>query len=313
MKQILLLFLLIFTALNTIGQEYKYVPFPDSNAIWSEVFWKPISEPPPNWIYNQYALFNEDTLINGIIYNKLYHSTSTSKITRENSICIGGIREDSLKRVYASKCLFQVTPDVKEILLFDFSLNEGDTLFSSYGDSIFTYCLLGDEVIANVDTIKINDSYRKVFTFDNHNKIVWIEGIGSLQGLLICYSSWPTNGMSNDLVCMHQNDTLLYFNSGRNNIYNDCIPKFILNDIPTLPNLEINVYPNPVSDGIVYFDNLDFDYLELFDLNGNIIVSEDIRNANCFELNLKDFPLGVYSYILKSKGLLPIRGKLIIQ
>jgi len=56
------MFVLLLTNLS-IAQEYQYIPFPDSNAVWSEVYWKPISEPPPSWEFNQYALFNEDTLI----------------------------------------------------------------------------------------------------------------------------------------------------------------------------------------------------------------------------------------------------------
>ena len=97
MKRLVILYVVIISVTSANAQEYRYIPFADSNAVWSEVYWKPISEPDPRWEYNQYALFNEDTIINGITYHKLFH-TNASEITRKNSTCIGGIREDNIKK-----------------------------------------------------------------------------------------------------------------------------------------------------------------------------------------------------------------------
>lgn len=121
----LILFLLLIKS-NLDAQEYQYTPFPDSNAVWSEIYYKPISEPCPSWVYNKYALFNEDTIINDIIYHKLFHTNST-EITKENSECIGGIREDSLKRIFVISSS-EFVPEIKEVMIYDFGLNEGDTI-----------------------------------------------------------------------------------------------------------------------------------------------------------------------------------------
>lgn len=309
MKTVLLL-LFILICLTLSAQEYKYVSFPDSNAIWSEIYWKPISQPSPRWVYNQYALFNEDTVINGIVYHKLFHTNVSSKITRDNSICIGGIREDSLKRVFI-KYDDQFKPDEpyykKEFLLYKFGLSIGDTI-SGEKDKIEIYPFK-NLVVKEIDTIQINNSKRKIFSFLRPFWVYWIEGIGNVKGLTFTSGDLPTNGMDNDLVCMHQNDTLMYYN----NRYDGCVPQFVIDDVALLPNAEIKVYPNPAPKGVIYFGNLDFETLELFDLKGNLVRMINIKGISCYELNVLDLTPGIYYYRLKTKGLVPTKGKLIVQ
>ena len=314
MKKIIIFLVAGLIAYTLTAQEYQYVPFPDSNAVWSEIHWKSYFDPPPRWVYNQYALFNEDTVINDITYHKLYHTNSATEITRENSLCIGGIREDSLKRVFVNSSIFQVVPEIAEVLIYDFSLSEGDTLYNEYSKEICTSCFGIFEIVADIDTVKIHNDYRKVITFNNPNAVTWIEGIGSLQGLLQCWPDWPTNGISTELVCMHQNDILLYYYPGTDEIpYENCIPSFVVDGFPILANTDIKIYPNPVNGETVYFENLDFETLELFDLEGKLIMKETIKGFNIFELKIPCLSPGVYTYRLKTKGLVPTQGKLVVQ
>jgi hypothetical protein len=240
-----LIFILICFALS--AQEYKYVAFPDSNAVWSEVYWKPISQSGSRWVYNQYALFNEDTVINGITYHKLFHTNASTKITRGNSECIGGIREDSLKcilfRDFNKSHEYSFLNKYGEILLYNFNLKVNDTIRNS---SDFSN-IVGVSYLSaiKIDTVKIANSLRKVFQFSKIPWEVWIEGIGKIKGLLFPSGDLPTNGMNNDLVCLHQNDTLVYYN----NTYDGCVPQFVIDDVVLFPNKEIKVYPNPVPEG----------------------------------------------------------------
>lgn len=304
---------LLFTmiCLTLSAQQYKYVAFPDSNAVWSEIHWKPIFDPEPLWVYKQYALFNEDTVINGISYHKLFLSNSASKITRKNSICVGGIREDSLKRVFANSSLFRFVPEIKEVLLYDFSLKEGDTFYANYKEGVCTNCtgFQNGGVVYNIDTIKIYNHYRKVFILNNNNRVTWIEGIGNLQGLLECWPDWPTNGIKKELICMHQNDTLMLYNDK----YGSCIPQFVIDGVALLPNTDIRVYPNPAKGGKVYFDNLEFETLELFDSGGKLLMQNTVKGTDCYELDVTKLYPGSYYYLLKAKGLVPTKGKLVIQ
>ncbi len=311
-KTISITIFFVITCNNYINaQEYEYVPFPESDAVWSEIYWKSVFEPYPRWLYNKYAIFNEDTIINGIKYHKLFHTHDT-KITRGNSKFIGGIREDSLKRIIANASMFELVPEIEEVILFDFSLNIGDTITQYINDTICTNIRF-ELVVVDIDTLSINHTKRKVFSF-NIPWTHWIEGIGSVQGLVFPSGDLPTNGISNDLVCMHQNDSLLYYYSGSGDIYyDDCIPSFVINGAILLPNPSINVYPNPITDGTAYFENLDFETFELFDFYGKLIKEENIKGVRQFELKTSGFPSGSYFYRLKSKGLLPTQGKLIIE
>lgn len=311
MKKILIYLLLNFTAITISAQEYQYVPFPDSNAVWSEVYWKPISEPCPLWVYNKYALFNEDTILNGITYHKLFH-TNDSKITRENSIFVGGLREEN-RRVYI-KYGKSFVPDEpfykKEFLLYDFSLYKGDTIWAN--TDMIDISPLEYLVVKDIDTILVDEILRKVYSFNSVPWVFWIEGIGNVKGLLFTSGDLPTNGMDNDLVCFHQNDTLLYHYSGAENAYDGCVPSFVLNDVSILPNPEVKVYPNPATGELVYFEGLDFEKLDLYDNNGNLIISKNVNGFDKYALDIFRFTPGVYFYQLKKQGLLPTGGKLII-
>lgn len=108
---------------------------------------------------------------------------------------------------------------------------------------------------------------------------------------------------------MSQNDTLLYYYS----YYDGCIPSFVIDDIRLLANPDVKVYPNPVLGETVYFENIDFETLELFNSQGKLIVKKYIKGLSQLELNLSNFPSGIYPYVLKTKDLIPTQGKLIIQ
>jgi len=312
MKQIpLSIILLLFQVLifrNSWAQNYKYVSFPDCNAIWSEVLWD--SNSPA--VFNQFALFKEDTVINGLTYHKLFHSNAAT-ITSGNSKCIGGIREDSQKRIWVSNLKnstinYSLSNTNGEIMLFDFSLQVGDTIsakkdFANIGHGEYL-------VVKHIDSLQIHKSIRKVFSFEKYFWIKWIEGIGNVQGLIFPYGELTTGGgLISKLICMHHNDTLMFLNDTSS----DCIPQFVIDDVELFPNPDIKVYPNPVAGGIAYFDDLEFELLELFDLNGNLVRKENIKGTNCYELNVLNLPAGNYSYRLTTKGLLPTQGKLIIQ
>ncbi len=306
MKVVIMLFTLTMFVFSSRSQEYQYVSFPDSNSVWSEYYWS--SESPA--VYNKFALFNEDTLINGITYKKLFHTANHSSITPENSSCIGGIREDSLNRVFASISIGGfVTPETQEILLYDFNLNEGDTIRRYISDKVTANFSADFLVVEDIDTIEINNSTRKVFSFLNYPWTRWIEGIGNAQGLAFPSGDLTTGGDNSELICMHQNDTLMYFNDE----YEGCVPQFVIDNVAILPNYEIKVYPNPVYGGSVHFENLQFETFELYDAHGQLTRKNTIHGSTKFVLDASELTPGIYTYRLITIGLIPTQGKLIVQ
>lgn len=313
MKIRLTLFLLVIFSLTIKAQEYQYIPFPDSNAVWSEVFVEPDYEANTmKYIYNKFALFNEDTVLNGITYHKFFH-THEAEINPDNSVCIGGIREDSTKKVWfnrweKSNAEKAYANENGEILLYDFSINYGDTLEPT--DHVFlTYS--SRLTIKNIDTLQIGGSLRKVFSFKELRHPQWIEGIGNKKGVVMRMDDLTHNdGMNNYLVCFHQNDSLIYFDYER---FESCVPAFVFNDAPFMLNPKIKVYPNPVTNNTVRFENLHFESIELYDMYGGLIRTESIKRKSEIELILTGLSPGIYTYFIKSKGMVPVQGKLVIQ
>jgi hypothetical protein len=80
-----------------------------------------------------------------------------------------------------------------------------------------------------------------------------------------------------------------------------------------LPVTSIKVYPNPVTEGMVFFENLDYEILELFDSDGCRLSSYDISGRAAYSIDVKQFPHGVYVYQLKTKDFLPVCGKIIVK
>ena len=183
-----------------------YFPFPDSNAVWSEKFNPPECEGYSS--YHIYGLLNQDTIINSVSYHNLF-SFSDTIFTEEYATYIGGIREDSTKRIYYKginvfeSCYPADTNNYGEVLLYDFSVSVGDTIENAN-------VIPGDILIVNsIDSIFINGKYRMRINL-NYSSSQWVEGIGNIgRGLLFNSGSVPTKGFSNDLICFKKNDTLI--------------------------------------------------------------------------------------------------------
>lgn len=141
----------VLLSVEAKSQAYTYHPFPSSNYTWEGFtncgamgnFWT------DHWTFQN----------NGDV--GIYHRIGSSIF----------IRKDSVKRVYLYSAVD--TPS-HELLLYDFSLNAGDTMHSN-----ITY------VVDYVDTLYYNTVWRR--TLHTHSLYglandVWIEGIGSQQG-----------------------------------------------------------------------------------------------------------------------------------
>lgn len=297
-------------------QEYQYVPFPNSNAVWSEMYYPPIlSGDDPR--YERFALTNEDTLIGSIAYKKVYIFFDTAFI-KENASYVGGIREDENKKIfYRGTEIHGFKPSYiqivnnggtkdDEILLFDFSLQVGDTF--SYGNLSMSEDYL---VVTEIDTLRINNSTRKIFHFEPIWWVQWIEGIGSLKGLLFTSGDLPTNGLDNDLICFKKNDTILYFNAE----YDKCIPLITkTNEIIEISSV-IRAFPNPAFSSVITFlfpDN-SFEIIEIFDSRGILIQKQCLDSQTEFMLSTEVFKKGIYFYSAFSKGGKKYTGKFIIN
>ena len=146
--------------------------------------------------------FEGDTVVNGKSYLKVFESQDS---LQTNWVQVGLIREDTnTHQVYFTDNY------INEGLLYDFDLEIGDTVYVENFYNSESVSL----IVNNIDSIIINGNSRKkyfLYSEEYHRTEIWIEGIGSLRGIL--YSGkFPPPGGGVELLCSHQDGSLIYIN-----------------------------------------------------------------------------------------------------
>ena len=208
----------------------------------------------------------------------------------------GGIREDTtLKKVY-------FTDFIDEMVLYDFSLDIGDTIFYSIPSSgIDYYKVVQDKYSVIVSGQMRNMFYLKnsLYNFDDY----WIEGIGSVYRFGLLYPIKPyivMDGSTPYFGCF-SHDSITYINE------NACISScpcswWIVNTDDFLETATvIEVIPNPFSDIITVKSSnafISFIKVEIFNSIGSRIVNKSLNQSNEINIDVSSLPNGIY--ILKT-------------
>jgi hypothetical protein len=315
MKKLFLLCLTVSLFSNLNAQEYEYVPFPTTDAIWSEVFYYPISSSSlsEKSEYRRFAMSGDDTTINGMQYKKLF-MFSDSVFDVKNADYIGGIREDSNKRVYyTGKLVFEeFSLDTKgdtsksEYKIYDFSANIGDTII------LDVYLFENYSVVKSIDTLNILGKPRRVYSFQDFFWVSWIEGIGNVAGLLFSSDVLPTNGLYNELVCFEENGTRFYYNED----YGSCRPETNLvysNLVEQSTNIgELKITPNPSHGHIkVSFNQSQTGTITVYSGLGNVCLSKKVYQEKETEIDVPG--KGIFLVKFTNAGINIYSSKLIIN
>ena len=198
--------------------------FPTSDAIWN------IQRDEEKFYYG----LSGDTIISGIVYNKLYLLNDTTLNIDLNDEYIGGFRQEGKKvwfrpsfppfyPLYDDDLHRPSYPD--ETLLYDFSKNVGDTIWHNAIPTEGYYWTVKDSITASIITaIEVDEQERKIYhievcAHDNAQLFPmktdsWIEGIGSVNyGLWWFLTPLPTCVCPEfHLVCFKQGDEVKYIN-----------------------------------------------------------------------------------------------------
>lgn len=270
----------VISALS-FGQDYY--PFPDSNAIWNE--YSVHVENPQNVAYKiRYGMIG-DTTIGNRQYSKIYKLINDTCLNINNAEYFGAIREEA-KQVFAIIEYFGET----EILMYDFSMAEGDTIYSNAPEGYMSQ----PTVISEIDNIVLFDgTTRKRFRINESTDEFWIEGIGSQGGLFTPVIAQITNYYEPHLSCFKQNELTTYLsNFSCNKCF--CMLETSITDLHGSTN-KIQLYPNPATDYL----NIDFELqngmpvINLFNANGRLINSQ-ISNTFPIRMNIGNLPDGIY-------------------
>ena len=296
---------LALSGVDAFAQTNVYHPFPDSNAVWNQTSWYLSSNV---GVTEPHVLFlSGDTVISGLIYKKILSNGYVYYIAPK-SCCDyynkykGAVREDIPQRK-----IYFVPPSASgEQLIYDFSLNVGDTLPGSILNSP------GTNYISSIDSMLIGSNYRKQFHVSmlgsaapsDSNYVQLIEGIGSTFGLLSPLGIYVEG--STRLNCFIENQSVLYtYPSG------SCNMTVGVAENKTEENTVL-ISPNP-SAGVVKIESQEKAKFSIYDIFGReVYQSTDYPTAQSTTVDLSSQPKGIYFVRAKFKDGIVSR-KIILQ
>lgn len=293
MKKICAIILAMTVSIITYGQVSKTLV--DDNKLWSNL-WQTGGGPPPHGMVTNYIKFSADTTIDDKIYKKVLESKDEYQT---DFAVIGYIREDSLKKVYYRD------KNEMEKLLYDFGAEVGDSIF------IGTMTL----VVGKIDYILINNEILKrmkvyLVGLDGGPGEQWIEGIGSLCGILSS-GTFEFTGAKYDLLCFFENEALIYSNPE----FEDCFYNTLgIGEIET-NRFGVEIIPNPVASSSIMKIHGEFNndlMIEIFTLDG-IKIRTIHPGKSSIVLRNEDYVPGIYIFKVTKRGAEYTTGKFVVK
>lgn len=281
MKLILTLLLLIVANAISLAQS----TFPTSNAIWSNYHYISEEDEEFPWLHNttlegvkSYCMGEEDTLINNLVYDQIHY-------------CRGGYK--GATRSEDNKVFYVPGDSLNEFLLYDFGLALGDSAIDVYFETFnFNYGHLAILSVNNVDSVLINNTYRKRIYFDGGMN-EWIEGIGNTGGLFL-ESGGNVSGYYDELACLSINDTTIFPEVA----IGTCE---IIDGIQKNQRLIIEVYPNPVKGDKLHVNmgQAHATSITLFNNMGQMVEVHLEQFGDDYQIDTKSIPSGIYFLKIK--------------
>ncbi len=310
MKKILFV-IFVITTFNLGAQDYEYAPFATEDAQWS------VSD-------EKYALHG-DTVINGMKYSKVYRQEEREAfefdINKAEYFCairndienkrVYGVYKDDLPVKYHENIQY-ARSEGKEFLLYDFSLNMGDTVSvanfaEADKDGYIRYVkfervdVIGID-ITNKDFLTLNDN-DSIVTLENGMKRrrilmandveniwqCWTEGIGSSDGPFRHYNQFEHESASiKRLLCYNEDNEYLYYQDEFDiDGENDCfLSKYYTVDVRENKTDNLSIYPNPTN-GIVNIENLSNTgyHVSIYNTKGQKLISESATGKTCIDMS----------------------------
>ncbi len=270
----------------------------------------PLLEEGKQWSYygnsTETVNFQGDSVVNGVVYKHLVGTHSML------------LREDTAtQQVFFFK-------DSTEYLLYDFSLELGDTLtiYSPFSelDSIPIFV-----EVFRVDTLidMLNTSRKQIHSFLSINRSSpigptylpinnWVEGIGGLDYYfsVTFYPSWVPDY---HLLCAWKDSVHIY----QQNSQNICYKASMSVDLNSSVNNTIKLYPNPANSVVVFtFDSehMQIKSLTLHDMLGRkVLVKEYTSHSRTVELDVSALPSRMYSTRIEDSNGQVYVEKLIVE
>ena len=243
-----------------------------------------------------------DTVHNDLNYKILngFHYISKTFWLRENF---------SEKRIYLS---YYDGKSRKESLLYDFSLNIGDSILITNPISPFP----SNGGLFQIDSIiskeLLNGKQHKFFYLSpspsnsSTEKPIWIEGIGSLS-LINSPGGSPNVNNAGKLSCYFNNSVISY--SQLDSISDCSFENFLKTEEINLN--EIKIYPTFFNDNVSIESTSILSKVVVYNINGNLMNSTILDNLPLQNIDLSFLKSGVYFMLLYQDNLQIIAKRII--
>lgn len=256
----------LMLSLPFIGKTQIPDVFPVSGAEWGCRYH---TTDPWNPFYSDVYFKTEyDTLLDGVQYTFVQDYASVPRLIRVEG-----------SKVYAK--FMSACCESAEFLLYDFSLNAGDsTTVYGYGGEPIPY----PAYVESVDSLFIGGTYHKrLHITSNFQPFDFVQGIGALQGVFYC--DLPMTDWWCDLTCFSINGTA-YALDGTGDTWEVSCWETIDNKPAAMSQLKI--YPNPVHD-FLRIECSDFVKARILTIQGKLI-----KENNSPLINISDLAPGIY-------------------
>ena len=302
-------FVLLFVFSNVSSNAQQYNPMLTNTNKWLVIGWFESCRTDSLWI-------SGDTIFNNKVYKKLMGNALSAWPTypKLNSL----LREDTTARKVFALRVGSSDIDTTERILYDFSLQVGDSIllynnhiFSSYHplpdtfgwyvvDSITQY----NALIGQRNLFHLSRKYYSGFPISAFNYTTWIESVGEVDvkaigNYTLNYYQGSIGGST--VSCFYQDGVKVVSNyvHGIDTCY--CNSTIGLKEVGYLSHVEI--YPNPFDDviNIDFSQHYDYDQatIEVFKSVGSSVYSQ--RVTNNMRLLLSNLSSGVYFLRVKNK------------
>lgn len=275
--------ILITLLMTSASYSQTYFKFPTSNAIWNYKIVGSLSYP---YEWPVVVSLGSQITLDTLQYIEVQWAS------QGNTGVDGAIREDTLeKKVYFHNF-------TNEIVLYDFSLEVGDTIY--YSTNLY-YNLDYYKVVDFIDSVNVSGQYRKRWHLTNSYMSmtdIWIEGIGSVYRYGLLYPNDPDLVLdaSNPYFGCFSHDTVIFIDGS--NCTGTCPCTNWLVEVEKIYkiNEDVIIFPNPAKSTItVEFSNniKTYNCLQFLAYNGELIRKIEI-NSGRTEIDIKELNNGIY-------------------
>jgi hypothetical protein len=156
--------------------------------------------------------------------------------------------------------------------------------------------------VQSIDSVLVGDSYKKRYGlysdwFDSDGSEDWVEGVGSLMGVINPAISEFIDGGTEQLLCYSEDDEVLFKNPLTG--LSECYYESYTTSVETVETGPFKTYPNPVTNSLwIECENYSGEY-KILDINAKCIMN---GTFGCVQLDVSTLKPGIYILELNSDG-----------